>query len=123
MGHTQHRRDAGACRVAPIADRPEGSARTPQGAGPLGVVSRYSIDTGRSEDFFAVDRGGRVLWEHGPATCEGCGCEVDTGKRNDEPAEDLRARLKGKRSRVKDGVLPCAGCGKAHSVRSEEETA
>ncbi len=84
-------------------------------------MSRYSIDTGRSEDFFTTARGGRVLWEHGPATCERCGCEIDTGKRNDEPAEELRTRLKGKRSKVSSGVLSCAGCGKPHAVRPENE--
>ncbi len=84
-------------------------------------MSRYSINTGRSEDFFAIGRGGRVLWEHGPATCEGCGCEIDTGKRNDEPSAELAARLGGKRSRVTSGVLACAGCGKAYTVRREQE--
>ena len=111
-----------AARVARDAPRPEGSARTPQGAGPSGVVSnRYSIYSDKAESFFHVFPGGRVVWENGSATCTACGCEVSSGKRNDEPAEELRARLGGKRARVKGGVLPCAGCGEEYPIRAEEE--
>lgn len=85
------------------------------------MSKRYSIDSDGAENFFAVLPGGRVMWEHGPATCTACGCEITTGKRNDEPAAELKARLGGKRSRVKDGALECAGCGKAYAVCQEEE--
>ena len=61
------------------------------------------------------------MWESGSATCDRCGCEVSTGKRNDEPAEELRARLRGKRAKVRDGVLACANCGFGYKVRPEGE--
>jgi hypothetical protein len=85
------------------------------------VSNRYSINSDKTETFFAVLPGGHVLWESGTATCNRCGCEVSSGKRNDEPAEELRARLGGKRARVKGGVLSCAGCGEEYPVRPEQE--
>ena len=85
------------------------------------MSNRFSIHSDKAESFFHVFPGGRVVWESGQATCTACGCEVDRGKRNDEPAAELRARLKGKRSRVKDGVLPCAECGKEYPIRAEQE--
>lgn len=85
------------------------------------MSKRFSIDSDGAESFFRTGPGGSVLWESGGATCTSCGCEVGTGKRNDEPAAELKARLKGKRAKVRHGVLACAGCGKEYAVRQEPE--
>lgn len=86
-------------------------------------MSRFSIYSDKAETFFHVARGGRVVWENGSATCGRCGCEISSGKRNDEPAEELQARLKGKRAKVRAGVLTCAGCGAPYVIRPEDEPA
>jgi hypothetical protein len=87
----------------------------------LGVVSnRFSISSDKELSFFSVAPGGRIVWENGSATCDRCGCAVATGKRNDEPAADLKARLKGKRAKCIQGRVACAGCGHEYKAHPEE---
>jgi uncharacterized protein YbaR (Trm112 family) len=79
---------------------------------------RYSIVTLRTVETFTV-HGGRIIWDGLAASCEACGCEIHSGRRTAETDGELRARLHGKRTRPKGGILVCANCGRAYKVTEE----
>lgn len=76
---------------------------------------RYSIVSLRTIEVFSVVRK-RVVWEDLAASCEGCGCEIHSGRRNAESNEALKTRHGGKRARVVNGVMACVECGKEYRV-------
>ena len=49
-------------------------------------------------------------------TCENCGAEIHSGRRNDESERDLKARLKGRRAAFHGSELSCANCGKLYDI-------
>jgi hypothetical protein len=76
---------------------------------------RFSIVSHRTIEVFSIVRG-RIVWEDLAASCESCGCEIHSGRRNAESNESLAARHGGKRARVIKGVMACVECGKEYRV-------
>lgn len=76
---------------------------------------RYSVESHRTVEVFSIVRG-RIVWEFLAASCESCGCEIHSGRRNAEPDNELKARHGGKRARVINGAMACVECGKEYRV-------